>query len=234
MPRVAIGGISHETNTFSSIQTTLTDFQRRALARGRTIIETSRGAGTALGGMVDTALALRWDLVPTLFAATDDGMELGLYLDASVLERLGRRCPLVALDESNLGDYCTALEGVSHFHYVTWSAGLDRRVSLLELELQAEVDKYASALSLLLAQREGRFPGELFQRLFEGCRLLPHLTAAERERYSEAHRCAARFCERLETRFLRRRQARPASDPGSCKTPPLQARRLSENRMTRS
>ena len=59
-----------------------------------------------------------------LIAATDDGLELGLYLDASVLERLGRRCPLVALDESNLGDYCTALEGVSHFHYVTWSAGL--------------------------------------------------------------------------------------------------------------
>ncbi|HRA31411.1 MAG TPA: M81 family metallopeptidase [Thermomicrobiales bacterium] len=74
MPRVAIGGISHETNTFSSIQTTLTDFQRRALARGRTIIETSRGAGTALGGMVDTSLALRWDLVPTLFAsATPSG-----------------------------------------------------------------------------------------------------------------------------------------------------------------
>jgi hypothetical protein len=146
-----------------------------------------------------------------LIATTDDGMELGLYLDASVLERLGRRCPLVALDESNLGDYCTALEGVSHFHYVTWSAGCDRRVSLLELELQAEVDKYASALSLLLAQREGRFPGELFERLFDGCRLLPHLTVAERERYCEAHRCAARFCERLETRFLRRRQARPAA-----------------------
>ena len=65
--------------------------------------------------------------------------------------------------------------------------------------------------ALLLAQREGRFPGELFQRLFEGCRLLPHLTAAERERYSEAHRCAARFCERLETRYRRRRQARPAA-----------------------
>ena len=96
-----------------------------------------------------------------LIATTDDGMELGLYLDVSVLERLGRRCPLVALDESNLGDYCTALEGVSHFHYLTWSADCDRRVSLLELELQAEVDKYASALSLLLAQRGGRFPGEL-------------------------------------------------------------------------
>ena len=114
-----------------------------------------------------------------------------------------------ALDEGNLADYCTALEGVSHFHYVTWSAGCARNVSLLELELQAEVDKYASALSLLLAQRAGRFPGELFGRLFERLQLLPHLDAAERSRYTEAHRCAARFCQRLEERFLRRRQARP-------------------------
>ena len=30
-----------------------------------------------------------------------------------------------------------------------------------------------------------------------------------RERYEEAHRYAARFCGRLEERFLRRRQARP-------------------------
>jgi hypothetical protein len=146
-----------------------------------------------------------------LIAESDDGVELGLYVDAAVLDRLARRCPLRALDEANLGDYCTALEGVSHFHYVSWSAGCERSVSLLELELQAEVDKYASALSLLLAQREGRFPAELFQRLFEGTRLLPHLDAAERSRYSEAHRCAARFCQRLEERFLRRRQARPAA-----------------------
>lgn len=74
MTRVAIGGISHETNTFSSIQTTLAHFQRRALVRGQAIVETSRESGTTLGGMVDTALALRWDLAPVLFAsATPSG-----------------------------------------------------------------------------------------------------------------------------------------------------------------
>lgn len=144
-----------------------------------------------------------------LIAESESGVELGLYVDAAVLNRLAQRCPLAALDESNLADYCTVLEGVSHFHYVTWSAGHDRSVSLLELELQAEVDKYASALSLLLAQHDGRFPGDLFRRLFAGCQLLPHLTDEERCRYKEAHRCAARFCEKLETRFLRRRQVRP-------------------------
>jgi hypothetical protein len=82
-------------------------------------------------------------------------------------------------------------------------------VSLLELELQAEVDKYASALRLMLEQRAGRFPGELFERLFERVAFLPTLSADERGRYEEAHRFAARFCRRLEERFLRRRQARP-------------------------
>jgi hypothetical protein len=146
-----------------------------------------------------------------LIADTDDGLAMSLYLHPEVLGRLARRCPLHALDEGNLQDYCTALEGVSHFHYVSWSSDRARNVSLLELELQAEVDKYASALSLLLAQREGRFPTELFQRLFEGGQLLPHLTDDEQERYRHAHRYAARFCGRLEERFLRRRQARPAA-----------------------
>ena len=146
-----------------------------------------------------------------LIGETEDGVALGLYLDKAVLDRLSARCPMRTLDQSNLADYCTALEGVSHFHYVTWSAACARHVSLLELELQAEVDKYASALSLLLAQRDGRFPGELFGSLFEGTRLLPHLDATERSRYTEAHRFAARFCERLEERFLRRRQARPGA-----------------------
>jgi hypothetical protein len=146
-----------------------------------------------------------------LIAETEDGLAMSLYLHPAVLHRLALRCPLRTLDDGNLQDYCTALEGVSHFHYVSWSTGRERSVSLLELELQAEVDKYASALSLLLAQREGRFPAELFHRLFDGGQLLPHLDEAERGRYQEAHRCAARFCGRLEERFLRRRQARPAA-----------------------
>ena len=144
-----------------------------------------------------------------LMAEGVDGLELSLYVDAEVLRRLAARCPLHALDERNLADYCTALEGVSHFHYVVWNTDRTREISLLELELQAEVDKYASALSLMLAQRDGCFPAELFHRLFEGASFLPQLAEAERARYEEAHRCAARFCRRLEERFLRRRRARP-------------------------
>jgi hypothetical protein len=144
-----------------------------------------------------------------LLAEDEDGMGVSLYVDQAVLERLMARCPLRTLSDDNLADYCTALEGVSHFHYLVWSAVRARRVSLLELELQGEVDKYASALRLMLSQRDGRFPADLYQRLFERATFLPSLSAAERQRYEEAHRCAARFCRRLEERFLRCRRARP-------------------------
>jgi hypothetical protein len=144
-----------------------------------------------------------------LVAEDADGLELSLYVDRAVLERLGVRCPLRSLSDDNLADYCTALEGVSHFHYLVWNAVRSRGVSLLELELQAEVDKYASALRLLLAQRGGRFPGDLLDRLFDRASFLPSLSDEQRARYHEAHRYAARFCSRLEERFLRRRHARP-------------------------
>jgi hypothetical protein len=137
------------------------------------------------------------------------GVRLGLFIDGAVLARLGRRDPLEALDEDNLPDYCTALEGVSHFHYLVWSVARGRNVSLLELELQAEVDKYATAVALMTRQQSGRFPDALHARLFHAVSFLPQLDAISRHRYQEANRHAARFCRSLEEKFLRARRRRP-------------------------
>lgn len=139
----------------------------------------------------------------------DDGVRVGVYIDQAVLDRLEHHDPMQALEDGNLPDYCTALEGVSHFHYLIWSLSRSRAVSLLELELQAEVDKYASAVALLTRQRNGRFPEELHARLFDAVSFLPALDAEERRRYEEANRYAARYCRALEQRFLRARRSRP-------------------------
>jgi hypothetical protein len=139
----------------------------------------------------------------------EQGVRLGLFIEREVLQRLARRDPLEALDEHNLPDYCTALEGVSHFHYLVWSLARGRNVSLLELELQAEVDKYAIALALMTRQQAGRFPEALHTRLFHAVSFLPQLDEVSRRRYEEANRHAARFCRSLEERFLRVRQQRP-------------------------
>ena len=138
-----------------------------------------------------------------------EGVRVGLFIDREVLERLSRNDPIDALREENLQDFCTALEGVSHFHYLLWSLHRGRAVSLLELELQAEVDKYASALMLLTRQSGGEFPRMLHSAMFDRVKFVPNLERAVRQRYEEANRHAARYCRELDDRYLRPRQSRP-------------------------
>ena len=90
-----------------------------------------------------------------LLAETADGAGVALYIDPSVLMRLEQADPTGSLTEGNLADYCTALEGVSHFVYSTWRLVWDAPVSLLELETQAEVDKYAATVCLVADQQGG-------------------------------------------------------------------------------
>ncbi|HEY6451904.1 MAG TPA: hypothetical protein VIX87_04835 [Steroidobacteraceae bacterium] len=122
---------------------------------------------------------------------------VGLYLDPQLLERLDAANPLEALNAGNLSDYWTALEGVSHFLYLAWNAGHDRGVTLLELELQAEIDKYVASWWLLRRQDPGRFPAELHYLLFERARVDLRLAGERAGLYRAANEYAARFCRRL-------------------------------------
>ena len=132
-----------------------------------------------------------------LVAHEDDGIALALYIDPAVLERLSRRDPFAALTGDNLGDYLTVAEGVSHFVYVAWNAGFDKPVTLLELELQAEVDKYVLCAWLLREQGRGRFPRELHRALFERARIDPTAAAGRARLYHVASSYAGRFCRRV-------------------------------------
>lgn len=143
-----------------------------------------------------------------LLAETADGAGVSLYLDPQVLQRLERANPLGALTDANLADYCTALEGVSHFVYSAWRLGCDAPVSLLELETQAEVDKYAATVFLVAHQRGGAYPAQVHGRLFDGVSFDSRLEPEQYARYRTAHRCAARYCRQLERRFVQRGEAR--------------------------
>ena len=136
---------------------------------------------------------------------------VGLYLDPRLLERLRAANPLEALHGGNLADYWTALEGVSHFLYLAWNAGHDKPVSILELELQAEVDKYVTSWWLLRRQWPHSYPAGLHRLLFERTRIAPELAGERAELYREANQYAARFCRRLE-RQLSDRQRRVHSE----------------------
>jgi hypothetical protein len=143
-----------------------------------------------------------------LLAETADGAGVALYLDPGLLRRLEGADPVGALTENNLADYCTALEGVSHFVYTTWRLDRDLPVSLLELETQAEVDKYAVTVFLLAGQQGGSYPAQVHPRLFDRVRFDARLKPDQYHRYRTAHRCAAHYCRRLEHRYVSRGQAR--------------------------
>jgi hypothetical protein len=144
-----------------------------------------------------------------LLAETGDGAGVALYLDPGVLRRLEAADPHRALTEENLADYCTALEGVSHFVYSTWRLDRDLPVSLLELETQAEVDKYAVTVFLLGSQLGGTsYPAQVHARLFDRVRFDARLEPDQYERYRTAHVLAAQYCRRLERRFVHRGVAR--------------------------
>jgi hypothetical protein len=124
---------------------------------------------------------------------------VALYIDEAVLARLRDHDPLQALDSRNIGDFWTALEGVSHFSYLMWNAGHSRGVSQLELELQAEVDKYIASFWLLRSQHPGHLPRELHYLLFARTRVNPALPAARQQLYRAASRYAGRFCATLQS-----------------------------------
>jgi hypothetical protein len=154
------------------------------------------------------------ELIVAQPADGSDEVVMSLYLDPALLERLAREDPLRRLHAGNLADCWTALEGVSHFLYLAWNAGHDRPVSLLELEMQAEVDKYVVSYWLLRRQFPQRFPAELRRMLFERTRIDPRLTHGRAGMYREASRYAEKFCRRLEQSLARARGGAAADGGG--------------------
>ena len=143
-----------------------------------------------------------------LVSESDEGARMSVFIASEVLDRLARRNPIDELNDTNLADYCTAFEGVSHFQYLAWRIGKRQSVSLLELELQAEVDKYVGAMILFTRQR-GRYPSHLHREMFDHVKFVDGLDTESRERYRIANRKAAGFCRKLDERFLKARCKRP-------------------------
>ncbi len=136
-----------------------------------------------------------------LLVCEDAGeMSIALFVDPVALANLASHDPARQLDGNNLGDFLLAIEGVSHFIYAICCARAERPVTQLELELQAEVDKYVTCL--LVTEPEVRVSGELRQRLFGDAEYEPDLDAEERSRYRAANDNAYRYTGRLERAFV--------------------------------
>jgi hypothetical protein len=132
-----------------------------------------------------------------------DGISLSLFLDHRMLDRLGDANPLAELRADQLDDLWKVLEGVSHFNYIVWRARKNHGVSLLELEMQAEIDKFVSTFFLALGQADSELILKLHGWLFDNVKFNPGLSVEQEERYRTANNFAARFCHGIGQRLSR-------------------------------
>ncbi len=130
-----------------------------------------------------------------------EGMDvwLSLYLDFDVYSRFRQYGASDSIGDNQAMDFCLAAEGVSHFLYLCWNANFEREVTKLELELQAEVDKYLLLLDYVAEESRTHLHPWLFQcwDFDEG------LNEEEQNRYEKANQYASRYCLGLEQRYLR-------------------------------
>ncbi len=151
------------------------------------------GAGSMLADTSETLL----------MSEDEEGLALSLFLDGELLARLESADPLSRLRANQLDDLWKVLEGVSHFNCVVWRASRDRSVSLLELELQAEIDKFVGTTLLALGQGRTEMLDHLHGWLFDEVSFHAELDNEKLARYRAANEYAARFCHALRGRLVK-------------------------------
>jgi len=97
MPRIAIGGFLHETNTFGPSKATYADFDGGSgyghIREGEAIFEHLSDVNAAIAGAIQTGHALGWDIVPTLWCAASPSAQV----TEDAFERIaGRLLALIA------------------------------------------------------------------------------------------------------------------------------------------
>lgn len=124
----------------------------------------------------------------------EDAVEVALYFDEQLHQNLVHHDPLERISPENISDFCTLIEGVSHFVYYLYKAAAGSAVTQLEMELQAEIDKFV-LISLFLEADAER--AQVLDMLFENYYLFENLSPEEIERYETATDLAKKYCYQL-------------------------------------
>lgn len=132
-----------------------------------------------------------------LLRQDNDTLDIALYLDKKMIEYLEVDDPITCLSDSNLAPFCTALEGVSHFLYLIWNVCYGRAISLFELELQAEIDKFVCVAALISSQTPMKSLNTLHTQLFDSAHFDSALSTEELQRYRNANTLASVYCKHL-------------------------------------
>ena len=122
----------------------------------------------------DARIADEWVLVREV----EGGLDLAVFIAEEHLDRLADSESLAHAAETAFPSFCVATEGVSHFLMLVERSRRTEPVSMLELEVQAEVDKFVCA-----TLHHPRRSQEWWQRLFREASLSEGLGSEEVERY---------------------------------------------------
>jgi hypothetical protein len=132
-----------------------------------------------------------------LIEQAEDEIHVGLLLNPKLID-WSKTFRWEDANLSQLNQIAPLIEGVSHFVYLLWRAEREQPVTQLELELQAEVDKFI-LFSRLTKSKEVEF---LIPMLFSKISWLPNLHPTEQARYKIASRLASQYCQYLKTFYL--------------------------------
>jgi hypothetical protein len=106
--------------------------------------------------------------------------------------------------EAGLDVLCQIIEGVSHFVYVVERARVHREATQLEMELQAEVDKWVVLAASLRGSLDVDRSADLRARLYERVSFEHDEASEEGQRYRLANDAAHRFVRRMEREYVGR------------------------------
>jgi hypothetical protein len=114
----------------------------------------------------------------------DEGQDatMGIYLGPSLFRQIKKKSKIFSFQ-----DFCVMAEEISHFIYLIWSKSNEKKINLLDLEVQAEIDKFILA-SEFFGSKE-----EIFEKMFEKFNMRKNLQPEEEERYFTANRLGKKF-----------------------------------------
>lgn len=130
-----------------------------------------------------------------LMREQDDTLDITLYLSEALMQSAEMDEPMP------FNDWCTVLEGVSHFVYVTWNATHHRQIRPIDMELQAEVDKFVFSAFGNRGIADGDDLPALTQRLFDRVSWVHPADPELTHRYQRANGLARQYCCWLPERF---------------------------------
>lgn len=123
----------------------------------------------------------------------DDHIELALVFPSEFSTKIWA--------DFTLDEQSQLIEGVSHFLVVCERSRAEKPTTQLELELQAEIDKW------LIFSKQGQLAfyedAQLRSQLYEQCSFIHAANSLEDQRYRYANQLAARFTHSLSWHYVR-------------------------------